>query len=40
MAVVDAEEVALAVVGIVNNAAIGKVFSYKAPGMIALVTGD
>ena len=40
MAVVDAEEVALAVVGIVNNTAVGQGFSYEAAGRVSLVTGD
>ena len=40
MAVVDAEQVALAVVGIFNNAGVGQGFSYEASGVIALVTGN
>ncbi len=38
MAVVDAEEIALAVVGIFNDAVIGQGFSYQASGMVALIT--
>lgn len=40
MAVVDAEEIALAVVGIFNDAVIGQDFSYQASGMVAFVTSD
>ena len=40
VAVFGAEEVALAVVGIVDNAVIGQGFSYEAPGVVALVVGD
>ncbi|CAN2973476.1 hypothetical protein METHPM2_2470001 [Pseudomonas sp. PM2] len=40
VAVFDAEEVALAVVGVVDNVAVGQGFSYEASGVVALVTGD
>ncbi|CRM04254.1 hypothetical protein [Pseudomonas sp. 28 E 9] len=40
LAVFDAEEVALAVVDVVDRVAIGQGFSYKTTGMIALVTGN
>ena len=40
VAVFGAEEVALAVVGIVDNAGIGQGFSDEAPGVVALVVGD
>ena len=40
VAILDAEEVALAVVGIVDNAGIGQGFSYEATGVVALVAGD
>ncbi len=36
VAVVDAEEIALAVVGVINNAAIGQGFLDQAAGVIAL----
>ncbi len=38
--VLDAEEVALAVVGIIDHAATGQDFSYKTPGVVSLVAGD
>jgi len=40
VAVLDAEEVALAVVGIVDNAGIGQDFSDEATDVVALVAGD
>ncbi|CRM17144.1 hypothetical protein [Pseudomonas sp. 44 R 15] len=40
VAVFDAEEVALAVVGVVDRIAIGEDFSYKTTGMVALVLGN
>ncbi|RMP59156.1 hypothetical protein ALQ18_200013 [Pseudomonas marginalis pv. marginalis] len=38
--VVDAEEIALAVVGVINSRTVGQGFSYKPPGVVAFVTGD
>ncbi|CRM14975.1 hypothetical protein [Pseudomonas sp. 31 R 17] len=40
VAVFDAEEVALAVVGVVDRIAIGEGFSYKTTGVVALVLGN
>ena len=40
MAVVDAKEVALAVVGIFNKVTVGEVFSYKATGVVSLITSN
>ncbi|CAM3422829.1 Secreted protein [Pseudomonas gessardii] len=40
VAVVDAEEVAEAVVGVIHGTAIGQGFSDKAAGVIALVGGN
>ncbi|CRM01602.1 hypothetical protein [Pseudomonas sp. 31 R 17] len=40
VAIFDAEQVALAVVDVVDRVAIGQGFSYKMTGMIALVTGN
>ena len=40
MAVVDAEEIALAVVGIVDNIAVWQGFSYEAAGVVSRVAGN
>ena len=40
VAVIDAEKVALTVVGIFNKAAVGQGFSYEAVSVIAFVTSD
>ncbi len=40
VAVVDAEEVALAVVGVIDDVTVGQGFSDEASGMVALVAGD
>ncbi len=40
VAVVDAEEVAEAVVGVIDAAAVRQGFSYEAPGRIARITGN
>jgi len=40
VAVVDAEEFALAVVGIFNKAGVGQGFSDEASGVVSLVTGN
>ncbi|VVN47148.1 hypothetical protein PS664_05936 [Pseudomonas fluorescens] len=37
--VVDAEEIALAVVGVIDLVAVGQGFSYETTGVVALVTG-
>ncbi|KQM51992.1 hypothetical protein ASE80_26785 [Pseudomonas sp. Leaf15] len=40
VAVVDAEEIALAVVGILDNIAVWQGFSYEAAGVVSLVAGN
>ncbi len=40
MAVVDAEEIALAVVGVIDDVAVRQGFSDEASGVVALVAGD
>ena len=40
MAVVDAEEIAEAIVGVINRAAVGQGFSYQATGAVPLITSN
>ena len=40
VAVVDTEEIALAVVGVIDVVAVGQGFSYQASGVVAFVTSD
>jgi hypothetical protein len=38
--IIDAEEIALAVVGVFNNFAIGQGFSYESSGVVTRVAGN